>query len=149
MILDAQLLLSDAQALTATALSTNTIDNTIAGNNFSTGEKMAVCFTVDVAADFTTGDETYQFQLIQSANSNLSSADVLVETTVAYITASKLVKGYRLVIPVPPELITKRYFGVNYVLAGTTPLLTVTAELVPLIFAQAEHLYPKNFTITS
>lgn len=149
MILDAQMLLSDAQALTATALSTNTFDAVIAGNNLSTGEKLGICFTVDVAADFTTGDETYQFQVIQSANADLSAQDVLVETTVAYLTATKLAKGYRLVLPIPPELVTKRYLGARYVLAGTTPLLTVTAEILPMSFMQADHVYPKNFTISS
>lgn len=149
MIIDAQMLLSDAQALTATAVSTNTFDAVIAGNNLSTGEKLGVCITVDVAADNTTGNETYQFQVIQSAAADLSSPDVLVETTTAYLTAAKLLKGYRLVLPIPPELVTKRYLGLQYTLGGTTPLLTVTAEIVPMSFMQAEHVYPKNFTISS
>lgn len=149
MITDAQSLLSDAQALAATGLSTNTLDNVIAGNKISTGEKMAVVITVDVAADLASGDETYQFQLIQSANANLSSADVLLETVAAFITKAVLVKGYRLVIPIPPGLVSKRYLGLNYVLGGTTPSITVTSSVIPLSFVQDEQVYPKNFIITS
>lgn len=149
MIQDAQTLLSDAQALTATAYSTNTYDSGAAGNKISVGEPLCVVITVDVAADATTGDETYQFALVQSANANLSSHDVLVATDTSFITRATLVAGYTLILPFPPGLKTKRYLGIRYVLGGTTPTLTVTASIVPLnqgIDAQTH--YPKGYTIS-
>ena len=62
MILDSLLKFSDAQALTATADSTNVIDLSN-DRDIGIGEPMALVVTVGVAADFTTGDETYQFLL--------------------------------------------------------------------------------------
>lgn len=148
-IFDAQTLISDKQALTATALSSFSYDNVLATNNISTGEPMAILFTVVVAADHTTGDETYQFAVVQSANADLSASDTIVETVVAYLTAAKLVAGYQFALPIPPNLVTKRYLGANYTLAGTTPSVTVSAAIVPLKMVPATAVYPKNFTISS
>ena len=53
MILDNQLVLSDAQALTATAASTNVLDLKAAGL-YGNGEPLALVVWVDVAADGTT-----------------------------------------------------------------------------------------------
>lgn len=148
-ILDAQTLLSDAQAITATALSTNVFDQGLAGNQLSSGEPMCIQITVDVAAKLSAGNETYQFQIVQSANNDLSAADVLLETVTAFVTKAVLVKGYRLILPIPPALMNKRYLGLNYVTGGTGPTITVTAEIIPLKFAQNDLIYPKNFVITS
>lgn len=148
MFLDSQLLLSDAQALTATAVSTNTIDTALATNEIGAGEPMAMVFTVDVAADATTGDETYQFQVIQSANANLSSQDVLVQSDTSFVTRATLVAGYKLVLPLPPGLKSKRYLGARYVLGGTTPTVTVTAVLQPMSMVQMDANYPDNITIS-
>lgn len=148
MIQDAQTLLSDAQALTATAVSTNTYDTGAAGNEIIAGEPLCIVFTVDVAADTASGDETYQFQAIQSANANLSSQDVLVQTDTSFITRATLIAGYKLVLAIPPGLKTKRYLGARYVLGGTTPTLTVTAALVPLNMVEVQKSYPKGYTIS-
>lgn len=148
MFLDSQLLLSDAQALTATAVSTNTIDTALATNEFGAGEPLALVFTVDVAADAASTDETYQFQLIQSANANLSSQDVLLQTDTAYITRSVLVAGYKIVIPIPPGMKSKRYIGARYVLGGTTPSITVTAFVQPMSMIQMDNNYPDAITIS-
>jgi len=148
MFLDSQLLLSDAQALTATAVSTNTIDTALATNEIGTGEPMALVFVVDTAADTVSGDETYQFQLIQSANANLSSQDVLLQTDTAFITRSYLVAGAKVVIPIPAGMKTKRYLGARYVLGGTTPSVTVTAFIQPLNMVQMDNNYPDGITIS-
>lgn len=148
MFLDTQTLLSDAQALTATAVSTNTYDSGASTNEIGAGEPLAAVFTVDVAADTASGDETYQFQIIQSANANLSSQDVLVATDTSFITRSTLVAGYKLIIPLPHGLKSKRYLGVRYVLGGTTPTLTVTCNLVPLNTVEVQKSYPKGYTIS-
>ena len=150
MYVDAQTLLSDAQALTATAVSTNTMDmgNVTPKNEVGTGEPIALVIGVDVAADATTADETYQFQLVQSANADLSAQDVLLQKDTAYITRATLVAGYQLVIPVPVDLVTKRYLGARYVLGGTTPSVTVTAMIVPLKNVRSGKLYAKGYVIS-
>lgn len=146
MLQDAQTLLSDAQALTATAVSTNTYDRAAAGNNVGPGEPLALVITVDVAADATSGDETYQFQAIQSANANLSSQDVLAATDTAFITRSTLVAGYQIVIPFPNT--TKRYLGARYVLGGTTPSVTVTCDIMPLRSIPNPANYARGYTVS-
>lgn len=148
MLIDAECLLSDAQALTATAVSTNTYDTGAAGNSIEIGEPLAMVITVGVAADATTGDETYQFQVIQSANANLSSHDVLSQTDTSFVTRATLVAGAKVVMPIPPGK-TKRYLGLRYVLGGTTPTLTVTSFIQPLRAVQLDKTYADAITISS
>ena len=150
MYTDLATILSDSQALTATAYSTNAMDmgNSTPKNDVGSGEGLALVINVEVAADATTGDETYQFQLIQSANANLSSEDVILETTTAYITRATLVAGYQLTIPIPADLVTKRYIGAKYTLGGTTPTLTVSASIVPRKFLKTGRIYAKGYTVS-
>lgn len=127
MFVDAFLLLSDAQAVSASAYSTNTIDM-ITARDLGVGEMIEIAFQIDVAADVASGDETYQFEFVQSANANLSSHDSL---NVVAIARATLVAGFTFALRVPANLITKRYLGVRYTLGGTTPSITVTAFLQP------------------
>jgi hypothetical protein len=147
MLLDAQLLLSDAQAVTADAASTNTIDlgDVTPKRVIGDGEPMALVIVVDVAADATTGDETYEFQLIESANANLSSPDIILAKSVA---AASLTAGAKVVIPVPPGSPVKRYLGAYYNVGGTTPTITCTAFLQPLSMVEKRVLYANGYSIS-
>ena len=148
MILDALLLLSDAQAVTATAFSTNTIDlgNPTVKNAIGSGEPLVVSFQVDVAADHTTGDETYEFEVVQSANANLSSPDVIGRLAIV-ATDPRLLAGGKFAVEVPSGYPTKRYLGAQYVTGGTTPTVTVTASLQPRKFIDEQTIYPKGYSI--
>lgn len=145
MFLDALTLLSDAQAVTTDAVSTNTYDSGAAGNEIGRGEPLAVVITVDVAADFTTGDETYTFEVIQSAAAALTSPDILIQRA---ILAAALTAGSIHVIPIPPGAKTKRYLGMNYNTGGTSPTITVTTAILPLSNVQQHAVYPDNITIS-
>jgi hypothetical protein len=149
MFVDAFQLLSDAQAVTADAVSTNTIDNgaVTPARDIGTGEPLEVVIQVDVAADFTTMDETYAFEVIQSAAANLGSPTVLARRAIA---ASLLTAGSIHRIPVPPGSITQRYLGVNYDVGGTTPSITVTAFLQPQSMASVAKpiSYAKGYTVS-
>jgi hypothetical protein len=150
MIIDAQCVLSDAQAITVTAVSTNTYDTGAAGNSLEVGEPMCIAFSVDVAAVTTTGDETYQFQVIQSANADLSAQDVLVQTDTALITRAVLVAGYRFYLPIPPGLKSKRYIGARYVTGGNADrAISVTAYIQPLSMIQNDKTYASGFAVNS
>jgi len=142
MIIDALLTLSDAQALTGTAFSTNTVDlgNVTPKNDIGNGEPMEVTITVDTGADYTTTDETYEFRFVQSVNADLSSEDNL-ESRIISAASSALAAGTVIHLPIPSGAITKRYIGVKYVLGGTTPSITVTSEIQPVAMANAN----KNF----
>lgn len=128
MFVDSLLLLSDAQAVSASAYSTNTIDIGSVVRDLGVGEMIEIAFQVDVAADVANGDETYQFEFVQSANANLSSHDSL---NIVAIARATLVAGFTFALRVPANLITKRYLGVRYTVGGTTPSVTVTAFLQP------------------
>lgn len=145
MYLDAQTLLSDAQAFSADATSTNTFDSGLATNDISIGEPMGIGISVDVAADFTTGDETYEFQAIQSANANLTSPDILAARTIA---AANLTAGSFHVLPIPPGSKTKQYLGLYFNGGGTTPTVTVTAWIAPLSMLAKHKNYPDALTIS-
>lgn len=115
---------SNAQALTGTALSTNVVDHG-AANQIGVGSSLYVHFNVVVAADFTTGDETYSFAFETSAVAAITSSVILCTRA---ILAATLVVGYKFSMAVPPDGML-RYSGVRYTLAGTTPTLTIDAHL--------------------
>lgn len=141
MILDSQLQLSNSQALTATAVGTNTIDLSVA-RSIGSGCPMAVVITVEVAADQTSGDEDYTFDVEFASAADQSAGRELVgrrifesgTPTAPAQDADLLVPGFMIVIPVPPVTADEddRYLGVRYTLAGTTPSVTVSAHLQPM-----------------
>jgi hypothetical protein len=148
MFMDALLMVSDAQALTATALSTNTVDlgAPTVKRRIGTGEPIVLAVQIDTGADFTTGDETYEVQIIQSAAANLSSADILARFPLLAASGA-LGTGKKFSLPIPAGFPNKQYLGANYVLAGTTPSVTLTASFMPRSMAEAEYTYyPKGYS---
>ena len=144
MILDAQNLLSDAQAFSSSGASSNIIDLG-ATRDIGKGEPMAVVITVDQAADYTTGDETYQFDIQVDDNSNFSSPTSIVSRSIA---ANSLTQGSIHVLPVPPDKSVERYLRLYATLGGTTPSVTITAALVPMSSVQNDGVYPDGITIS-
>jgi hypothetical protein len=132
MIIDAQLLFSDAQALTATAVSTNLLDLG-ADRNIGIGEPMAIVVCFDVAADRTTGDETYAVTVQADDNSSFSSA----ATVTGPFSMLTYAIGTKFVIPLGMDTLTERYLRLSYTLGGTTPSVTVTAFLQPMHMVSA------------
>ena len=122
-LVDARLEFSSAQALTASADSTNVVDLTQTARQIGAGRPMYVHFNVTVAADNTTGDETYTFGVATGAAALLGT--VLSSRAIA---ATTLVAGYNFSMSVPMDGVL-RYVGVEYVLAGTSPTITVDAYL--------------------
>ena len=122
-LVDARLECSSAQALTASADSTNVIDLTGTALQVGAGRPLYMHFNVTVAADFTTGDETYSFSVATGAATSLGT--VLASRA---IVAGTLVAGYNFSIAVPSTG-ALRYLGAEYVLAGTSPTITVDAYL--------------------
>lgn len=143
MLTDNQAKLSNAQALTATADSTDHYDFG-AGYDWSRGEPMGVLVTVNVAADFTNGDETYQFDVETDDNSSFSSATTIASKSFA---TSGLAAGDKVVLPF--HIGAEQYVRVEYTLGGTTPSVTVTAEVKPLceIATETSNL-PSGYAVT-
>lgn len=148
MILDSQGQFSDSQAETATAVSTNVVDLGI-DNNVGIGEPMGVLFNVEVAADATTGDETYEFQI--QSGSTATPTDVIAKVGFGgtnELAETTLAQGYKFVLPIPKGTSSDRYLRINYVLGGTTPSITISAHLVPLTFADSVVDYASGYTVS-
>lgn len=143
MIIDTQNQLSDAQALAsaATIAATNVIDFGKAGRRIGDGEDMTICVTVDVAAGGTS--PTCAFALYVDDTDGATTARWTSQT---YAQAA-LTKGARFFVPVPAG-IAGRYLGLKYVVGGTSPTLTVTAELQPADMVQNDSLYASGYTVS-
>jgi hypothetical protein len=125
---DKQLTLSDNQVVTATAVSTNSLDtgNTNPLRNIGIGEPLFVVFSTLLAA-LAAGAATVTFEVIQADDAALTTnVEVLVGS--AAIPKASIVVGYGLSFVVPQN--TRRFLGVRYTI-GTGPLTqgTFTADI--------------------
>ncbi len=143
MFLDSQLQFSDAQALTATAVSTNIVDLSL-DRDIGKGEPMGVLVTVGVAADFTTTDETYQFT-VQTATDAAFTSPVTVVAS-ATINGDQLTEGASVVLPIGHTNL--QFLRVNNTLAGTTPTVTIDAFLQPMSMIDGTVDYASGFTVS-
>jgi hypothetical protein len=141
MITDALLRVSDAQAVTVTAVSTNTVDLGTA-RDIGAGENLFMTFSVGTA--FAGGTST-DFQVIGSASANLSSPTVLGSS--GPVLTAGLTAGKRVAVRVNPLIGSNglRYFGANYVVVGTNSAGTVTADVVHGV--QDQKSYASGFTV--
>ena len=142
MYVDKLLQFSDAQALTATAVSTNVIDLSL-DRDVGIGEPLAAVVFITVSADYTSSDETYKFTLQTATDAAFTSAVTVVESGV--INGDELAVGKKVVLPVGHANL--QYLRVNYTLAGTSPTATVDAYLSPLNFINGEAYYASGFVV--
>jgi hypothetical protein len=149
MFVDALLVVSDAQAFAATGVSTNSIDTrSPAVQNLEIGSGTPIGFgiTVDVAADATTGDETYVFDLLSDDVNTLGSPTLILSYTIA---RARLVAGSAWFLPIPPREPQEQFIGIRATLGGTTPSITITAWLTGWDqFAETYKAYAKGYTIS-
>lgn len=145
MYVDKLTLLWDATALSADAVSSS-YDTGAAGNDISIGEPLVAVLQVDVAADYTSSNETYRFDVIQDTAADLATAvDILASYIIAY---SLLTAGALLVLPIPQGRITKRYIGLSFDGGGTTPTVTVTAWITSAQLVQMTKHYADAVTVS-
>lgn len=140
MMLDKQNMFSEAQSVAAVAstiVSTNSVDLGAAGTTptgasiiYDIGRSNEVKVFAQVTTAVTSGGSaTVQVQLIHSDNADLSSPTVLVET--AAIAVASLVAGYQFRLGVVPVGVSKRYLGMQYVIAtATTTAGKITSGIV-------------------
>jgi hypothetical protein len=123
MITDALLQLSSAQAVTVSAVSTNTIDLS-QNRDLGPGGDLYAVFTVDETAT-AAGDATVNLQVISSAAADLSSPTVLSDS--GAIAKTELTAGRKPIALcinsaiLNAQPIGQRYLGVQYTVA-TGPL---------------------------
>lgn len=143
MILDSQLLFSDAQALTAAAASTNLIDLAIA-RDIGTGEDLYVVVTVDVALTDTGSNSTVTVDFQTDDNASFTS-NTTAQTlfTIAAVAAAGTVHIAKL----GPTLINERYGRLFYTMNnGDLSAGSVTAVIVK--DAQRYVSYANGYTIS-
>lgn len=149
MITDALQQLSSAQAVTASAVSTNTMDLG-ANRDMAPGSDVYAVFSVD-AAPTAAGLATVQFQLISSASANLSSPTVLSEMdpiAIADLTLARKPITLNLnAAALLAQPIGQRYLGAQYTI-GTGPL---TAGAFSCVLTDTDvsvnKYYPSGFSV--
>lgn len=144
MYIDGLLALSAAQAVTATAVSTNTIDLAQA-KDIGEGKELFVHFNVDTTAT-SGGSAVVTFEVISSAAADLSSPTVLGAS--AGIPVASLVAGYRNAVRINPVIGStgQRYLGARYTVA--TANLTAGAFSANVVIGIADKKdYPVGFSV--
>ena len=145
MITDKLLRVSTDQAVTSTAVSTDTIDLSVA-RDIGEGKKLIMNFAVTEAAT-DSGSATVTFQVIGSASADLSSPVVLGST--GAIAKADLTLGANIAVDINSLIGSKgyRYIGANYVVA-TGPLTAgkFTADIVETV-QDGKKFYASGFTV--
>lgn len=136
MYIDRSLQVSNEQAVTATAASTDVIDFGQANPNTGLTDHLTMAVTVDEAAT-AAGAATVTFAVQDSAD-NSSWADV---AATAAIGKAALPAGAQVLVPMPLQ--HRRYVRVNYVVA-TGPLTTGKFSAQVVTGIQANRAYPDS-----
>jgi|SRR5882762_6294663 len=142
MITDASLTLSAAQAVTASAVSTNTIDLGQA-RDIGSGDEAQILIRVATTVT-AAGAATVNFQVITSVSANLSTPTILGQSDA--IPKAVLVAGAQIWLAVPRSFINKlgqRYLGLQYTV-GTGPLTAGAFDCFVLPSESAANIDPPN-----
>ena len=142
MITDKLLRVSEDQAVTSTAYSTDTIDLSVARD---VGEGKTLYMNFALTEAFANGTNI-TFEVVTSANANLSSHDVVGSS--ATIATAALTLGKNIVVAINPQIASKgkRYLGARYVVTGTMNAGKVTADVVETI-GDGQKYYASGFTV--
>lgn len=144
MIMDKQNLFSDAQAVTATALSTNIMDLGKAGLNMGVGEELYLVCIVDTTLDDSGDDSTITVTLETDSVEAMDSAAVLLTLGTF---AANAAAGSRLVQRIPVSAAYERYIGVRYTAAnGSLSAGAFTTFLTKNIDAYTNYADNRTYT---
>lgn len=151
MITDQLLQLASQQAVTASAVSQNTVELATVARDIGAGEPLYLCITVDDTAT-AAGAATVDFAALTSANQNLTTTQTLLATT-GPIPVSELTAGRKpIYVPIPANNLSafpigRRYFGAGFTVA-TGPLTAgkFTVNVVHDRQDVGKH-YPSGYTV--
>lgn len=140
MIIDKFLQVSNEQAVTSSAASTDVIDFGQTNPNSGMDDRSVMAITVDTSAT-AAGAATVTFSVQDSAD-NSTFADVAVTAAIGKAT---LVAGYQHLIPLPKKL--RRYVRAYYTVA-TGPLTAGAFSAQVVTGVQQNSAYPNSSRIT-
>lgn len=142
MYVDAALLFSDAQAVTAAAASDSYLDQG-AARYLGTGQPMFVVVVVDVDMTDASSDSTLTVSLYGDSETTFTPDGSVTLGTIPAVTTA----GTVFVFPVPPDALKYRYLELYYTPnSGNLSTGSFTAFLTPT--PQLYTSYPDNVTIS-
>ena len=143
MITDKLLRVSTDQAVTTTAVSTDTVDLSIA-RDMGEGGDLFMNFAMTEA--FAGGTST-NFEIIIADNAALSSNVVVIGASGAILTAS-LTLGTNVAVRLNPQIASlgKRYLGARYTVSGTNTAGKVVADIV-MDIQDGKKFYASGFAV--
>lgn len=115
MITDALLLFSDAQAVTATAVSTNVLDFGTGGRDLGIGEDLYFFIGLPVAMTDSGSDSTVTVTVEVDDNASFTSA-VVAQTIGVFPAASAA--GTKLIAKIQPLAVNEQYVRLRYTVAN-------------------------------
>ena len=143
MITDKLLRVSEAQAVTTTAVSTDKVDLSVA-RDIGEGESLYMNFAIGTA--FAGGTST-AFEVVVADDAALTSNVTVVGSSGALLTAD-LTASKNIAVRINPLIGStgKRYFGARYTVVGTNSAGTVTADVVHGI-QDGQKAYASGFVV--
>ncbi len=143
MITDKLLRVSTDQAVTTTAVSTDTVDLSVA-RDMGEGGDLYMNFAMTEA--FAGGTST-NFEIIIADNAALSSNVVVIGASGAIVTAS-LTLGTNVAVRLNPQIASlgKRYLGARYTVSGTNTAGKVVADIV-MDIQDGKKFYASGFAV--
>lgn len=146
MITDKLLRVSEDQAVTATAVSTDKIDLGTA-RDIGEGRDLFVVFTItETFATLT----SLTFQVVTDDNASLSSPTVIGATGAITLASGDLAAGKQHIVRIPPLIASKgeRYLGTQYTVGGSSATAgKVTTDIV-LDIQDGRKYYASGFSVT-
>lgn len=127
MITDKLLRVSEDQAVTATAVSTDKIDLSVA-RDIGEGENLYMNFAVTTAM---AGGTSLAFEIVVADDAALTSNVTVVGSSGPVLTAA-MTAGFNTAVRINPSIgsLGKRYVGARYTAVGTFSAGKVTADIV-------------------
>ena len=132
------------QAITATAVSTDVIDLSVA-RDVGEGRDLFMVFTVVVAF---AGTGSVNMQVVTDDNAALSSPTVIGST--GAVAVASLTAGAQYVVPIPPQVASlgERYLGAQYTCSASPTTGTFLTQIVTDI-QDGKKYYASGFAVSS
>ena len=143
MILDSQLLFSDAQAITAAAASTNSVDFGAGVKDLGLGEALWVAINVDVA--FTDGGSDSTLTVDLQSDTDPAFGSPTTAATLTILPALSAI-GRAVFVSIDPGVVAERYARL-YFTPNTGNLTTGSVTCAIVSGIQKQVIYPKGYTI--